>query len=232
MIPAEVGKSVLLDFSFCLVCLVRALSIHYLLPLVVPWNSIGVYDAESRNVMIRKAIQGYLIVMSVAAPCTRRSKLQHNVAQGGREAQERATNGFTDRAAGIVTVGGAGRFGSTASTGRDHGTGGMGGWERGRNDRGSGGDGNSGGSFFDLVIDSSDERSQVGVLHIVGEDEWDNSWGRAREVLRRGEAASLCIDDDGVPTSASEGETRKVDCANALTCGVRNQQEGRVRRIQ
>jgi len=77
----------------------------------------------------------------------------------------------------------------------------MGGREGRRNDRGSGGDGNGGSAFFDLVIGSSDERSQVGVLDVVGEDEWNNTRGRAREALRRGEVAALCIDDDGVPTS-------------------------------
>ena len=182
--------------------------------------------------MIKKAIQGYLIVMSMATPCTRRSKLQHNVAEGSSEAQERAANDFTDRAAGVVTVGGAGGLGSAAGTGRGHRTGGMGGREGGRNDRGSSGDGNGGSAFFNLVIDSSDERSQVGVLHVVREDEWDNPWGRAREVLRRGEVTALRVDDDGVPTGASEGETRKMDCANVLTCVVQNQREGRVRRIQ
>ena len=108
----------------------------------------------------------------------------------------------------------------------------MGGWEGGRNDRGSGGDGSSGGAFFNLVINPSDERSQVGVLHVVGEDEWDNPWGRAREIIRRGKAGSLCVDDDCVPGSVSEGETRKMECAHVLTCVVQNRQEGRVRRIR
>jgi len=158
--------------------------------------------------------------MSMAAPCTRRSKLQHNVTQGGREAQERATNDFTDRATGVVTVAGAGGFGSTAGAGRDYRTGGMGGREGGRNDRGSGGDGSGGSAFCNLVIDSSDKRSQVGVLHVVGEDEWGNPWGRAREVLGRGEVVALRIDDDGVPTSESEGETRKMGlCQWTGLCG-------------
>jgi len=170
--------------------------------------------------------------MSTTAPCTRRSKLQHNVAQGSSEAQERTANDLTYRATGVVTAGGASGLGSAAGTGRGNRTGGMGGREGGRNDRGSGGDGNGGGAFFNLVIDSSDERSQVGVLHVVGKGEWDNPWGRAREVLRRGEVTALRIDDDGVPTNASEGETRNIDCVNALTCVVQNQREGRVRRIQ
>jgi len=57
--------------------------------------------------------------MSMAVPCTRRSKLQHDATQDGREAQERATDDFTDRAAGVVTIAGAGGFGPTAGTGRD-----------------------------------------------------------------------------------------------------------------
>lgn len=108
----------------------------------------------------------------------------------------------------------------------------MGGREGGRNDRGSGRDGSGGSAFFHLVINPSDERSQVGILHVVGEDEWYNPWGRARETLRRGKVTALCIDDDCVPARVSEGETRKMDCDLALTCVVQNQREGRVQRIR
>jgi len=75
----------------------------------------------------------------------------------------------------------------------------MGGREGGRNNRGSSGDGNGGSTFFGLVIDPSDERPQVCVLHIIGENELDNPRNRAREVRRGGEVLALSIDHDGVP---------------------------------
>ena len=108
----------------------------------------------------------------------------------------------------------------------------MGGREGGRNDRGGGGDRSGGSAFFNLVIDSSDERSQAGVLHVVGEDEWDHSWGRAREIIRGGKAGPLCVDDDCVPTSVAGCETRKMESAYALTCVAQSRREGQARRIQ
>jgi len=108
----------------------------------------------------------------------------------------------------------------------------MGGGEGGRNNRGSGGDGSGGSAFFNLVIDPSDERTHVGILHVVGEDKLDNPRDRAREVPRSGEVIALIVDDDGVPASALKGEARKVDCAHPLTCVVRNQREERVRHIR
>ena len=100
------------------------------------------------------------------------------------------------------------------------GVGGLCSWEGGGNSRGSDRDGNVGSAYFDSVIDSSDEWSQVGVLHVAGEVEWCNPRNRAREVLRRGEVITLCIDDDNVTIVALEGEARKIDRVRALTCVV------------
>jgi len=68
----------------------------------------------------------------------------------------------------------------------------------GSNDGGSGRDGDGSSALFNLVIDPGDERSQVGVLHVVGEDKPGNPY-RTREVLGRSKVIALSIDDDGVP---------------------------------
>ena len=108
----------------------------------------------------------------------------------------------------------------------------MGSRESGSDNRRSGGDGNGSSAFFNLVIDSSDERSQVGVLHVVGEDKQRNPRGGAREVIRRGEVIALSIDYDGVPASASEGEAKRIGCTHALTCVVQNQRGEQVLRTR
>lgn len=149
----------------------------------------------------------------MAARFKRRSKLQHDVAQDSSEAQERAADDFTHRAPGVGVAGGAGGFGSTAGTRGGSGAGGTGSGKGGRNDRGSGRDGSGGGALFDLVIYPSNKWSQVGVLHVVGEDELDNSRGGTGEVLWRGEVRALLIDHNSVPASASEGGARKTDYA-------------------
>lgn len=149
----------------------------------------------------------------MAARFKRRSKLQYDVAQDSSEAQERAADDFTHRAPGVGVAGGAGGFGSTAGTRGGSGAGGTGSGKGGRNDRGSGRDGSGGGALFDLVIYPSNKWSQVGVLHVVGEDELDNSRGGTGEVLWRGKVRALLIDHNSVPASASEGGARKTDCA-------------------
>jgi hypothetical protein len=170
-------------------------------------------------------------VVIAATRCTRRSKSQHDIAQDSSEAQERAADDFTCRTRVIIGAG-VGRFGSTASTGGDSRAGGLGSREGGRNNRGSDGDGNGGSAFFSLVIDPGDERSQVGVLHVVGEDELFDSRNWAREVFRRGEVIALGIYYDGIPVVVLGGEARKIDRVHALTCVVQNQREEQVRRIR
>jgi len=171
-------------------------------------------------------------VSIAAARCTRRLKSQHDITQDSSEAQERATNGITYRATGVVTGAGVSRPGSTAGTRGGSRAGGLGSWESGRNDRGGGGDGNGGSAFFNPVIDPSNKGSQVGVLHVVWEDESFDPRNRTGEVLGRGEVIALGIDYDGVPVVAWEGETRKINCVHPLTCVVQNQREERVRHIR
>ena len=110
--------------------------------------------------------------------------------------------------------------------------GGLGSWEGGGNNRVSDGDGKAGSAFFGSEIDSSDEWSQVGVLHVAGKVEWYTHRRRAREVLRRGEVITLCVDDDNVSVVTLEGEARKIDCVYALTCVVRNEREDWARCMQ
>ena len=157
--------------------------------------------------------------------------LQHDIAQESSKAQERAGNDFAHRTAGIVVGGGVGGIGSAAGTGGSSG-GGTGGWKGGSDNRGSGRDGNGGSAFFNLVIYPGDERSQVAVLYVVGEDEPGNPRDRAREVLRGSKVIALSIDDNGVPVILLGGEARKTDCVHGLTCVVQNQREERVLRIQ
>ena len=103
--------------------------------------------------------------------CTQRSKLQHDVTQDSGEAQEGVGDDLTHRTAGVIaTVASVSRPGSAASTGGGS-SARVGGRESGSDNRRSGGNGNGGSAFFNLIIDPGDERSQVGVLHVVGEDE-------------------------------------------------------------
>jgi hypothetical protein len=200
--------------------------------MVVPYIQ-RLASADSRSVNIYEGGTGILVLMTMAAGSrTRTSKLQHDVAHENCETQERAANDFTHRTAGVVIVTGVGGLGSGAGAGGGSRAGGMVGREGGSNDRGSGGDGTGGSAFLDLVIDASDERPQVGALHVVGEVELDDPRGRAREVLRRGEVIALSINDDGVPANVLKGESRKRDRAHALTCVVRNHWGERDRRIR
>lgn len=188
---------------------------------------------KSRNANNYKGGTGILIVRSVAAAhCTGRPGLQHDVARESSKAQERAADDFSYRAARVAVVGcGIGGVGSAAGAGGGAG-GGTGGRKGGRINRGSGGDGNGGSPLFNLVIDSGDERSQIGVLYVVGEDELDNSWDGAREVFRRGEVITLSIDDDSVPVVELRGEAGKTDCTHGLTCVVQNQRGEQARHIR
>ena len=164
----------------------------------------------------------------LSARCTR-SGSQHDIGQDNSEAQEGAAGGFAHRTAGAA---GAGGPGSTARAGGGSRAGGLSRWEGGRNDRGSGGDGNGGGAFFDLVIDPSNERPQVGILYVVGKAEQLDALDWTGEILRRGEVLTLCVDDDCVPIIVLGDGGVKIDCAHALTCGAQNQREGRVLRIR
>ena len=144
-----------------------------------------------------------LILTSIAAAhYTRRRESQHDITQDNGNAQERAANEFTHRAAGVVAGAGAAGLGSAAGSRGIARAGGVGGWEGGSNNRRSGGDGNGGSPRFNLVINTGNERSQVGALHVVGEVEQFNPRNRTREVLRRGEVRTLSINDDCVPASA------------------------------
>ena len=185
---------------------------------------------KSKNVNILEGGTGILIAMSVAVVrCTRMSESQHGITQDNSEAQERAGDDFAHRATSVASVG---RLGPAASTGGGSRAGGMGGRESGSNDRRCGGDGNGGNAFFNLVIDPSDEGTQLGAIHVAGEVKLDNPWSGAREVIRSGEVVALIIDHDGVPACASEGEARKIGWARVLTCVAQNRQGERDPRIQ
>jgi len=144
--------------------------------------------------------------MSVAT--ARRFKLQKCVPQGKGEGQEGAANDFAHRTAGVVIGARVSGPGSTTGTGGESGGGEMGGREGRRNNRRGSRDGNGGCPFLNLIIDPSDKRSQVGALHIVGEDEFGNPWDRTGEVLRGGEVFALSVYDDGVPANVSNDETK------------------------
>ena len=151
-----------------------------------------------------------------ATRCTR-SGSQHDIGQYSSEAQEGAADCFAHRTAGVVVTASIGGPGSAARTGGGSRVGGL--REGRRNDRGSGGDGNGGTAFFNLVIDTSNERPQVGILYVVGKAELLDPLDRAREVLRRGEVLTLCVDDDGVPVIVlgDGGEDRLRSCTDL--CG-------------
>ena len=104
-------------------------------------------------------------------------------------------------------------------------------WEGGSNDRGSCGDGNGSGAFFTSVIDPSNERPQVGFLYVVGKVEQLDPLDRTREVLRRDEVSTLCVDDDDVSVIVLGDGGVKIDCAHVPTCAAQNQRGGRVLRI-
>lgn len=127
-----------------------------------------------------------------------RSESQHDIGQGGSDAQKRTANGFTHRPTSVIGAG-ARRLGSAVGPGGGSRTGRVGGRESGRNNRGSGGEGNGGSAFFNLVINTSNEWSQVGALNVSGEIEQFNPRDRAREVLGRGKVRALSINNDGVP---------------------------------
>lgn len=153
----------------------------------------------SRNVSNYKNDAIILVLVSITATRrTRRSELQHDIGQDDGQAQKGATDEFTHRAASAVTSASAGGIGSTASP-RGSSRAGASGREGGSDDGGSGRDRSCGSPFFDLVINPGNERSQVSALHILGEVEQFDPRDRAREVLRRGEVASLTINDDGIP---------------------------------
>jgi len=90
---------------------------------------------------------------------TRSQESQHHITQDNGGAQERAANESSHRAAGVVAGAGAAGLGSAAGSRGITGAGGAGGWEGGSNNRRSGGDGNGSSPRFDLVINTSDERS-------------------------------------------------------------------------
>jgi hypothetical protein len=140
--------------------------------------------------------------MSIAAARrTRKPELQHDITQDNCKAQKRASNDVTRCAAGVVGGGGVGGFRSTAGSRGISRAGRAGDREGGRNNRRCGGDGNGGSPFFDLVINPGDERSQVGTLHVPGEIEQFNPRDGTGEVLGRGEARALRVNNDGVPGS-------------------------------
>ena len=101
-------------------------------------------------------------------------------------------------------------LGSAAGTEGGSRAGGIGGREGGRNNGVSGRDGDVNSALLSPVIDPSNQWSQVGVLHVGGEVEFDNrARSRTREALRRGEVVALSIDDDGVPAGASDGGQKR-----------------------
>lgn len=156
----------------------------------------------SRNVNNYRGSAAIIVLISIAAAhCTRRPELQHDIAQDGGEAQETATNDFTHRAAGVVVGAGARGLGSTAGPRGSSRAGRAGGREGGRNNRRGGREGNGGSAFFNLVINTGNERSQVGALDVSRKVEELDPWDGARKVLGRGEVCALSVNNDGVPAS-------------------------------
>jgi len=162
----------------------------------------------SRNVKNYRGDATILMLVSIAAAHCTRPELQHDIAQDDSEAQERATNNPAHRAAGVVVGAGISGFGSTTGPRGDSRVGRAGGREGGSNNRRSGGERNGGSSFFDLEVNTSNKRSQLGALHVLGEVEQLNPRDRAGEVLRRGKVRALGINNDGVPVwSRSSGRS-------------------------
>jgi len=163
----------------------------------------------SRNVKNHRCDATILMLVSTAAAhCTGRLESQHDIAQDDSKAQERTTNDLTHRAAGVVVGAGISGFGSTTGPRGDSRVGRAGGREGGSNNRRGGGERNGGSSFFNLEVNTSNERSQLGALHVFGEVEQLNPRDRAREVLRRGEVRTLGINNNGVPVwSRSSGRS-------------------------
>lgn len=86
--------------------------------------------------------------------------------------------------------------------------------------------------MFNLIVNTSNERSQVSALHVPGEVEQFDPRDKGREVLGRGKVCALSVNNDGVPVSALECKARKVNCAHSLTYAVQIQRGERVQHMQ